>query len=244
MEHVQAKFLKMLLFVVLSCSAAFGWYADVTTDSDQYQSGRIMRIGLFICNEGAVPVHIRPLAPVLPEDFIVAQANDANQNVVPTFIGVARLIKLNPGHAEPERPILLPLFGNGIIVSHSRGLLSNCYVRLVRPDIDVNEPNEIVDDELAPAAPEFFVLPGDYLLSCTITDAGGMKVLAQKVIRVVRPQIGDVQKCLRVSTENNILLKEVNRKTDSIDRTGKQTLKNTNLHTLLLNRILQIISRK
>ena len=68
--------------------------------------------------------------------------------------------------------------------------------------------------------------------------------MAQTVVRIVRPQIGDVQKCLMVSTENNILIKEVNRKADSIDQTGKQTLKNTNLHTLILNRILRIVSSR
>ena len=247
MEHVQTKLLKIMLLVVLSCSVAFGWYADVTTDRDLYPGGSVMRIGLFICNEGTVPVRIKPFIPALTEDVIIPQTADANQNVIPNFVGTARLTKLNPGPAEPERAILLPLFGNGIIVARSRGLLSNCYVRLVQPDVpEPNniDPNAIVDDEVAPKAPEFFAVPGDYLLSCTITDSAGLKVMTQKVVRIVRPQPTDAQKCLRVDIENNKLIKEVNRKADSIDLTGKQTLKNTNMHTLILNRILQLVSRK
>jgi len=248
MEKARVKLLKMFIIPLLSCSAAFGWYAEVTTDRDVYSDDTAMRIGLFICNEAVMPVNIRPIGTNITTDVIVGQSADANTNVKPVFIGTARLTKLSPGPGIMEKAILLPLFTNGPIPARSKGLLSNCYVRLLEPNLpepnDLVDPNTIMDDEIAPTAPEFFVVPGDYVLSCAITDSTGIKAVGQKIIRVVRARPTDINRCLKIEQENNRLIKQIDKKTDNMAEIDKQTLKNTAAHTILLNRIIQLVTKK
>lgn len=237
----------LFVFLVLGTStSSFGWYTAVNTDSDSYRPFGFMRVDVRICNDDNLPLRILPVKPDANDTNSITESVEPNRAI----IGFGTLTALNRPADTNVSPVVrrfaLPLTGTPVILTHSSQIVSNRYVfiglfRLDNNDIDSNSI-DLMPDEIDDSLPN---LPaGDYLLSCTIGNISGQKAIAQKVIRITDDRISAEERCLRVCSENQNMLKKVGKQNETIDQTTKQTLKNTNLHTLVLNRILQIVSRK
>lgn len=237
MHYLFKKSLKKssFLFAVLllaATSASFGWHAAVSTDAENYKPYGLIRVNVQIVNDSNDPLRIASIT--------------AN-----TIIGSGTLAPLDPS-PDANKPAVIRQFAIkrlGIlpfVLPYNNRIISNNYVQIgLLPDDNSVEPNDIeripgeaIDDNL----PD--LRPGDYMLTCTIDNIGGKKAVAQKVIRIigVRPSIDE--RCLNVCKENQQILKKVGEQNQVVDQTTKQTLKNTELHTTLLIRILQYLTAK
>lgn len=244
MGYLQKNWGKCLLLIVLVlifATSSFGWYATVNTNSNSYHSFGLIRVDVAICNDENTPLRILPIMPD-PNDLTNVEPNR-------TIIGSGTLTLLNPppdANAPAARRFALPLTGELTVATPGVRVVSNCYVfiGLPRPDnndIDANNAEQIPDfiDDTLPN-----LRPGDYLLSCSIANINGQRAIAQKVIRITDGKGGPAERCLKICSENQDMLKKIDKQNETIDKTTKQTLQNTNMITLIVNRILQIVSKK
>jgi len=189
--------------------------------------------------------------------------------VMPIIVGWATLTPLygpvitdatdeaSTGTADPSicppRKIRLPLFGPTTIQPHSTRILSNASLLIGWP-IDIEpqpgpvdgDPAGHADDGTAdPDRPQPEPVqaricpprPGWYLLECNIDAIWGVKLArTQKIIRVVGPRNDDARTLLK---RHHQMLQEVNKRTQAIETTSRNTFSWVRIN----NRYLQLILR-